>query len=176
MTAAVGHPTLRLIRAAIGGVELGDLRPGEWREIPRPRLAGERATGGGAPVAAGPPPAGLCGSGGGRRMKRGPPPGCCNGEANDTDARGERGDASREAFARGWAVIVWNDPVNLMSYVVLVFMKVLAFSKEQATRHMLEVHNRGKSCVAVETREKAELYYQQIQAHGLMATLEAVEA
>ncbi len=81
----------------------------------------------------------------------------------------------REAFDRGWAVIVWNDPVNLMSYVVFVFMKVLGFPKERATRHMLEVHHRGKSCVAVETRERAELYHQQIQAHGLMVTIQPVD-
>jgi ATP-dependent Clp protease adaptor protein ClpS len=82
----------------------------------------------------------------------------------------------KDAFERGWAVIVWNDPINLMTYVVWVFMKVLAFTKEQATRHMLEVHHKGKSCVAVETREKAELYHQQIQARGLTVTIEPVES
>ena len=76
------------------------------------------------------------------------------------------------AFAKSWKVIVWNDPVNLMTYVVFVLMKVLAFTKEKATRHMLEVHHQGKSIVATETREKAELYYQQIQAHGLTVSLE----
>jgi ATP-dependent Clp protease adaptor protein ClpS len=80
-----------------------------------------------------------------------------------------------EAFAKGWNVIVWNDPINLMTYVVFVFMKVLAFTKEKATKHMLEVHQNGKSIVATETREKAELYYQQIQAHGLMVTIEQVQ-
>jgi ATP-dependent Clp protease adaptor protein ClpS len=80
------------------------------------------------------------------------------------------------AFEKGWAVIVWNDPINLMSYVVFVFMKVLAFTKEKATRHMLEVHRQGKSCVAVETREKAEFYHQQIQARGLTVTIEAVDS
>lgn len=78
----------------------------------------------------------------------------------------------KEAFAKKWNVITWNDPVNLMSYVVFVFMKVLAFTKEQATRHMLEVHRQGRSIVATETREKAELYHQQIQAHGLSVTIE----
>ena len=78
-----------------------------------------------------------------------------------------------EAFAKQWNVIVWNDPVNLMTYVVFVFMKVLGFPKEKATKHMLEVHQQGKSIVATETREKAELYYQQIQAHGLMVTIES---
>lgn len=77
-----------------------------------------------------------------------------------------------EAFAKNWNVIVWNDPVNLMTYVVFVFMKVLGFTKERATQHMLEVHRQGKSLVATETREKAELYQQQIQAHGLIVTIE----
>src|SRR2546425_2226947 len=77
-----------------------------------------------------------------------------------------------EAFERNWNVIVWNDPVNLMSYVVFVFMKVLGFTKEKAAKHMLEVHQLGKSVVATESREKAELYYQQIQAHGLTVTLD----
>ena len=79
------------------------------------------------------------------------------------------------AFEKGWNVIVWNDPVNLMTYVVFVFMKVLAFSKEKATKHMLEVHHQGKSCVATETREKAELYQQQLQGYGLMVTIEQAE-
>jgi ATP-dependent Clp protease adaptor protein ClpS len=78
----------------------------------------------------------------------------------------------KEAFDKGWNVIVWNDPVNLMSYVVFVFMRVLGFNKEKATKHMLEVHQQGKSIVATEARERAELYHQQIQAHGLMVTIE----
>jgi len=77
-----------------------------------------------------------------------------------------------EAFEKNWNVIVWNDPVNLMSYVVFVFMKVLAFTKEKATKHMLEVHHQGKSVVATETRERAELYHQQIQSYGLIVTIE----
>lgn len=77
-----------------------------------------------------------------------------------------------EAFDKGWNVIVWNDPINLMTYVVFVFMKVLGFTKEKATRHMLQVHQNGKSLVATETRERAELYYQQIQSYGLTVTLE----
>jgi len=77
-----------------------------------------------------------------------------------------------EAFEKSWSVIVWNDPVNLMSFVVFVFMKVLGFPKEKATKHMLEVHHQGKSCVATETREKAEFYHQQLQAFGLNVTIE----
>ena len=78
-----------------------------------------------------------------------------------------------EAFERTWSVIVWNDPVNLMSWVVFVFMKVLGFNKESATRHMLEVHHQGKSCVASETLEKAEFYHLQLQSYGLTVTLES---
>ena len=80
-----------------------------------------------------------------------------------------------EAFEKSWNVIVWNDPVNLMTYVVFVFMRVLGFNKEKATKHMLQVHQLGKSIVATETREKAEFYHQQLQAHGLSVTLEQNE-
>jgi ATP-dependent Clp protease adaptor protein ClpS len=77
-----------------------------------------------------------------------------------------------EAFEKGWKVIVWNDHINLMAYVVYVFQKVLGFDETKARKHMLEVHNLGKSCVAVETREKAELYWQKLQHFGLKTTLE----
>ena len=77
-----------------------------------------------------------------------------------------------EAFEKAWNVVVWNDPINLMTYVVFVFMKVLGFTKEKATRHMLQVHQLGKSIVATETRERAELYHHQLQAHGLTVTIE----
>ena len=80
-----------------------------------------------------------------------------------------------QAFEKSWNVIVWNDPVNLMTYVVFVFMRVLGFNKEKATKHMLQVHQLGKSIVATETREKAEFYHQQLQAHGLTVTLEQNE-
>jgi len=83
------------------------------------------------------------------------------------------GEKVEEAFAKGWHVIVWNDPVNLMSYVVFIFMKVLGFNKEKATKHMLDVHQNGKSCVARETKEKAEFYHHQLQSFGLTVTLES---
>ena len=81
-----------------------------------------------------------------------------------------------EAFAKGWRVIVWNDPVNLMSYVVFVFMRVLGFNETKANQHMLEVHEQGKSVVVVETREKAEFYCHRLQEFGLKSTLEAAAA
>lgn len=79
---------------------------------------------------------------------------------------------TREAVNHGWNVVVWNDEVNLMNYVVFVFQRVLGFNRQKATRHMLEVHQKGKSCVATEPREKAEMYWQQIQQYGLRVTLE----
>ena len=94
----------------------------------------------------------------------------------ETETLPDRSERTKEkvenAFEKNWNVIVWNDPINLMTYVVFVFMKVLAFPKEKATKHMLEVHNNGKSCVATETREKAELYFQQLQGYGLTVTIE----
>ena len=59
---------------------------------------------------------------------------------------------------RPWMVIVWNDPVNLMSYVVMVFKKIFGFDEATARRHMLEVHEQGRSIVWSGLREKAEAY------------------
>jgi ATP-dependent Clp protease adaptor protein ClpS len=78
----------------------------------------------------------------------------------------------KDAFEKNWNVIVWNDPINLMSYVVHVFMRVLGFNREKATKHMMEVHEQGRSLVATETRERAEFYHQQIQSFGLNVTIE----
>jgi ATP-dependent Clp protease adaptor protein ClpS len=78
----------------------------------------------------------------------------------------------KEAFARGWSVIVWNDPVNLMDYVVYVFKTVLKMNEKDASRHMWEVHQNGKSMVARETREKSELIVHRLRGFGLNATLE----
>ena len=73
---------------------------------------------------------------------------------------------------RPWLVIVWNDPVNLMTYVVFVLQKVFGYSREKATKLMLEVHHLGKSAVAHGSREKAELDVARLHAHGLWATME----
>ncbi len=78
----------------------------------------------------------------------------------------------KEAFSRGWAVVVWNDPVNLMDYVVYVFKSVLKMNEKDASRHMWEVHQNGKSTVAVETREKSELIVHRLRSFGLNATME----
>lgn len=73
---------------------------------------------------------------------------------------------------RPWIVIVWNDPVNLMSYVVFVLQKLFGYSREKATRLMLQVHHEGKAAVSEGTREKAESDVARLHAHGLWATME----
>jgi ATP-dependent Clp protease adaptor protein ClpS len=70
-----------------------------------------------------------------------------------------------------WIVVVWNDPINLMSYVTLVLRTLFGYSKAEATRLMLQVHNEGKAIVASGTREKSELDVARLHAHGLWATL-----
>jgi ATP-dependent Clp protease adaptor protein ClpS len=73
---------------------------------------------------------------------------------------------------RPWVVIVWNDPINLMSYVTLVLQKLFGYSRSKATRLMLQVHNEGKAVVSSGTREKAELDVSRLHAHGLWATMQ----
>jgi ATP-dependent Clp protease adaptor protein ClpS len=70
-----------------------------------------------------------------------------------------------------WIVIVWNDPINLMSYVTLVFQKLFGYSRQKATKLMLQVHNEGKAVVSSGTREKAEYDVSRLHAHGLWATM-----
>jgi ATP-dependent Clp protease adaptor protein ClpS len=70
-----------------------------------------------------------------------------------------------------WNVIVWNDPVTLMSYVVFVLRKLFGHDEATATKLMLQVHNEGKAVVASGTREKAEADVYRLHAHGLQATL-----
>ena len=72
---------------------------------------------------------------------------------------------------RPWIVIVWNDPINLMSYVVLVFQKLFGYNREKATELMLDVHHKGRAVVSSGTREKAELDVFRLHEHGLWATM-----
>ena len=71
-----------------------------------------------------------------------------------------------------WIVIVWNDPINLMSYVTLVFQKLFGYSKEKATSLMLDVHHKGKAVVSNGNREKAESDVSRLHEHGLWATMQ----
>ena len=71
-----------------------------------------------------------------------------------------------------WIVVVWNDPVNLMAYVVLVLQKLFGYSRAKATRLMLAVHHEGRAVVAEGSREKCEADVARLHAHGLWATME----
>ena len=73
---------------------------------------------------------------------------------------------------RPWVVIVWNDPINLMSYVTFVFQKLFGYSFPKATKLMLDVHHKGKAVVSSGTREKAEFDTFRLHAHGLWATMQ----
>jgi len=79
----------------------------------------------------------------------------------------------REHVARqfGWNIVVWNDPVTLMTYVVLVFRRLFGYDHETATKLMLQVHNEGRAVVATQPREQAEVSVARLHAFGLQATL-----
>lgn len=71
-----------------------------------------------------------------------------------------------------WIVLVWNDPINLMSYVSFVFQKLFGYSKEKADSLMLDVHQKGRAVVSSGAREHAELDVFRLHEHGLWATLQ----
>jgi ATP-dependent Clp protease adaptor protein ClpS len=73
---------------------------------------------------------------------------------------------------RPWVVIVWNDPVNLMSYVTWVFQKLFGYPRPTAEKLMLDVHHKGKAVVSSGSREKAEFDVSRLHAHGLWATMQ----
>ncbi len=77
-----------------------------------------------------------------------------------------------EELALPWKVIVLNDPVNLMNYVVMVFRKVFGYNEQKATLHMREVHELGKSVLWTGERELAETYVYQLQRWRLQTVLE----
>ncbi|HET7719761.1 MAG TPA: ATP-dependent Clp protease adapter ClpS [Acidimicrobiales bacterium] len=73
---------------------------------------------------------------------------------------------------RPWVVIVWNDPINLMSYVTFVLQKLFGYSREKATRLMLQVHHEGRAVVSSGPREQAEMDVFRLHEHGLWATMQ----
>jgi ATP-dependent Clp protease adaptor protein ClpS len=80
-----------------------------------------------------------------------------------------------ESLDLPWQVVVHNDPVNLMTYVTMVFQRVFGYPREKAERHMLEVHRNGRSILWSGVRERAELYVQQLHGYLLLATLEKID-
>lgn len=79
------------------------------------------------------------------------------------------------APATPWITVVWNDPVNLMSYVTFVFQRYFGYAKEKAEKLMLEVHEDGRSAVSSGSREEMERDVQAMHEYGLWATLEKQE-
>ena len=73
---------------------------------------------------------------------------------------------------RPWIVLVWNDPINLMSYVTFVLQKVFGYSREKAESLMLDVHHKGRAVVSSGEREKAEIDVFRLHEHGLWATMQ----
>ena len=73
---------------------------------------------------------------------------------------------------RPWVTIVWNDPVNLMSYVTFVFQQYFGYPRRKAEKLMLEVHEDGRSVVSNGSREEMERDVQAMHEYGLWATME----
>jgi ATP-dependent Clp protease adaptor protein ClpS len=71
-----------------------------------------------------------------------------------------------------WVTIVWDDPVNIQTYVVYVFMELFGYSKSKATELMLQVHNEGKAIVSTGSREEMEHDVARLHEYGLWATLQ----
>ena len=80
--------------------------------------------------------------------------------------------AERPAQQRPWVTVVWDDPVNLMSYVTYVFQKLFGYDKPKATRLMLDVHQKGRAVVSSGSRERMEADVARLHSHGLWATLQ----
>lgn len=77
-----------------------------------------------------------------------------------------------EELATPWVVIVWNDPINLMSYVAFVLRKLFGYSKEKANKLMMQVHTEGRAVVSSGTRSEAERDVFRLHEHGLWATMQ----
>ena len=73
---------------------------------------------------------------------------------------------------RPWVTIVWDDPVNLMSYVTWVFQKLFGYSHDKAEQLMMDVHSKGKAVVSIGARERMELDASQLHSYGLWATVD----
>ena len=84
----------------------------------------------------------------------------------------QRESAPAHVTASPWVTIVWDDPVNLMTYVTYVFQKLFGYSEPQATKLMLQVHNEGKAVVSAGSRESMEVDVSKLHAAGLWATMQ----
>ena len=85
---------------------------------------------------------------------------------------GQREAAPVDQAVSPWVTIVWDDPVNLMTYVTYVFQKLFGYDEPQATKLMLQVHNEGKAVVSAGSRESMEVDVSKLHAAGLWATMQ----
>lgn len=84
--------------------------------------------------------------------------------------------STRTVLDSPWVTLVWNDPVNLMSYVAWVFRSYFGFSRAEAELRMLQVHNDGRAAVATGSREEMERHVEAMHDFGLWATLTRADA
>ncbi|MEE3211996.1 MAG: ATP-dependent Clp protease adapter ClpS [Actinomycetota bacterium] len=91
---------------------------------------------------------------------------------SDIDERLDKDVGEDVDTERPWIVLVWNDPINLMSYVAFVFRKLFGYSRQKADKLMLDVHHKGRAVVSSGTREKAEMDVFRLHEHGLWATMQ----
>ena len=85
---------------------------------------------------------------------------------------GQREVTPVDVTASPWVTIVWDDPVNLMTYVTYVFQKLFGYDEPHATKLMLQVHNEGRAVVSAGSRESMEVDVSKLHAAGLWATLQ----
>ena len=85
---------------------------------------------------------------------------------------GQREATPVDVTARPWVTVVWDDPINLMTYVTYVFQKLFGYSEPHATKLMLQVHHEGKAVVSAGSRESMEVDVSKLHAAGLWATLQ----
>ncbi len=90
--------------------------------------------------------------------------------------RSEAGTEDLTQLSRPWVTVVWNDPVNLMSYVTYVFQTYFGYPRNKAEKLMWEVHNDGKSVVSAGSREEMERDVQAMHEYGLWATMNKADA
>lgn len=94
----------------------------------------------------------------------------------ETETQEQPAPVSQAEPARGWRTVVWDDPVNLMSYVTYVFQSHFGYAREKAEELMMRVHRDGRAVVAQGGRERMEAHVEAMHTYGLWATLEEDDA
>ena len=79
---------------------------------------------------------------------------------------------TEEKHEKGWGVILWNDPINSMEFIIIAIIKIMNFNLDKAQFHMLEAHLKGKSILTITNKEQATLYCEQFESMGISASIE----